>query len=92
LVIHRCAGIRPDIESLIPGQRQRHSALQRFRRDNLAVHLERAGARAAKAADAVERQRGVAKSVIFEVVFERMLAGRQRFRAFPAYPIYMANK
>ena len=49
----------------------------------LAVHLERAGAGTAEAAHVVEGERADAEAVILEVELQRVLAGRERLRAFP---------
>ena len=52
--------------------------------DLLAVHLQHAGAAAADAAQVVEGQRAHAEAVVLEVELQRVLARRQRLRAFPA--------
>jgi hypothetical protein len=43
--------------------------------DHLAVHLQRAGAGPADAAEAVEGQRAGTQTVVLEVELERVLAG-----------------
>lgn len=46
VVIHRRARVRPDVESLIPRQEQRHRAVHRRLRNHFAIDLEDASARA----------------------------------------------
>ena len=87
LIIHRRAGIRSDVESFVPGQRQRNGALQRLRRDHLSVDLERSGARSPDAADTVEHEGSEPEPIIFEVVLERMFTCGKRLRALPTHAL-----
>src|SRR5271165_1996618 len=77
IIIHRrCAGAA-DIEGLIERLDQGKGMLERLGRYYLAVHLQRSGSALADTAQNVVRQRRLAESVVFEVIFDRMLARGQ---------------
>lgn len=77
LVVHRCAGIDPDIEGLANRKQERDRVRHLQRGDVLAVHLQYAGAALCDAG-----------AVIREIEHDRVLARRERLLAFAAelYP------
>jgi hypothetical protein len=85
-VIHLRAGFRADVEGLIDWQGQRHGALHRLRRDDLAVHRQRSGTGTTDPAHVVEGKCSKAETVVFEVEHDGVLTGRERLRPFPADP------
>src|SRR5262245_47384181 len=86
-VIHRSAGVRADVEGLVPLQDKRHRALHFLRGHHLPVDLQHPGAALADAAQLVEGQRREAQPVVFEGELARVLAGRERLRALPAHAL-----
>ena len=60
---------------------------QLLRRDDLTIHLQSSGAGVSESADIVEGQSRKPQSVIFEIVFDRVLARRQRSIALPFHPL-----
>src|ERR1017187_1757627 len=81
LVLHRSASVGANVKVLVPLQDQRQGVLHRLRGHRLAVDLENAGTAAADTAHVVEGERSHAKTAVPEVEFERVLAGRKRFRS-----------
>ncbi len=82
-VVHAGQRVGADVEALVPLQDHRQRVRHGNGLDSFAVHLERAGAAAAEAAQVVERERADAEAVVLEVELDRVLAGRERVRAFP---------
>ena len=66
-VVHRRAGLRTYVESLVEWQTKWNCMLHLLRRDDLAVHHQCSGSGTAKPAQIVEGKRSEAESVIFEV-------------------------
>ena len=82
-VVHAGQRVGADVEALVPLQDHRQRVRHGNGLDSFAVHLERAGAAAAEAAHVIEGERAQAEAVILEVELQRVLAGRERVRAFP---------
>src|SRR5215470_1292814 len=85
-IIHRRAGVCPDVKGLVPLQDQRHRPIHGLRRNHFAVDLQRARAATAEAAQLVERKRRKTQTIVFEFKLDGVLTGRQSVRAFPANP------
>src|SRR5215467_12103195 len=66
---------------------KRYSAIHGLGRNNLAINFQHAGAGASDSAQVVEGKRGVAKTVVFEVEHDAVLARRENVKAFPAHPL-----
>ena len=83
-VVHRCAGVGADVEALVPLQDQRASCAPS---SGVATSLPSTFSTPvpplADAAHVVEGERADAEAVVLEVELERVLARRQRVRAFP---------
>ena len=83
LVVHRCAGVRADVEGLVPLHDERDRMLHFLTGHFLAVHLEYAGTALADAAQVVEGQRAHSEAVVLEVKLHGVFAGCDRLGAFP---------
>src|SRR5262249_56796417 len=81
------AGVRADVEVLVPLQDQRNSALHSLARHLLAVDFEHTTAAAADAAQIVECERADSQPVVFEVELQRVLAWQQCIRSLPAHAL-----
>src|SRR5215471_11175417 len=87
LVVDRRAGVRADVQVLVPLENEREGVLHPLARDFRAVDLEDSGAALAEPTVAAEHERRRTEAVVPEVELERVLAGRQDLRSLPLDPL-----
>jgi hypothetical protein len=87
LIVDAGQRVRADVERLVPLQNQWQGALHLLLSYDLAVQIENSHAAAADAGEIVEGESSDPQAIVFEVELQRVLAGRERFGAFPAHPL-----